>query len=150
MSDRGALAGRIVIRLFRSWAASRQTAMPELGRMNELAAGLGLSQTIVPQCAHLFELVEAHLGRPLCAECCCSPHLSTDERALVGLLLVNGAAERSQTAPCPCDAIRAAALRLRETVASRGASDRPRDASQTFADASVAMAASPPEVALGI
>jgi hypothetical protein len=37
-------------------------------------------------CASLFDLVEAHLGRPLVPECCCARELSRDERALLGVL----------------------------------------------------------------
>ena len=74
------------IRLFRLWSIARDDAAPALPAMFEEAAKLGYKDQTAAACASLFELVEAHLGRQLVRECCCSPKFSPDERALIGVL----------------------------------------------------------------
>ncbi|PZT90999.1 MAG: hypothetical protein DI637_02840 [Citromicrobium sp.] len=76
----------IMVRLFRTWSASRLAARDQFRAMHAIVVPLGLPESTGPACASLFELVEAHLGRPLMAECCCSKNFSTDERALIGVV----------------------------------------------------------------
>lgn len=86
----------IIVRLFRSWSASRVTGLPELPRMHEITDQLGLPAETGPACASLFELVEAHLGRRLNAECCCSRNLTPDEQAMLGIVAIAASLEPSK------------------------------------------------------
>ena len=76
----------IFVRLFRLWSAARAGGGNPVPAMQE---SLGLFQPapeLALACASLFDLVEAHLGRPLVPECCCGRELSHDEKALLGVL----------------------------------------------------------------
>ncbi len=76
----------VFVRLFRLWAAAREAGENPLPHMQE-AVGLFLpAPELAVACASLFELVEGQLGRRLVPECCCSPALSRDEQALLGVL----------------------------------------------------------------
>jgi hypothetical protein len=79
----------IVIRTLRRWTAARDAERNPVASLVELATGLGESPMLAVAFDSLFQLTEACLGRQLLAECCCSPSLSPDERAL--LLLVAAA-----------------------------------------------------------
>ncbi|MDT0576983.1 hypothetical protein RM533_12475 [Croceicoccus sp. F390] len=84
-------ASTVFIKMFRRWSAAddletcRTTAMravcQDLG-----CTGIGCADIAAVACASLFELVEAHIGRRLTPECCCSLACSTDEAALLMLL----------------------------------------------------------------
>ena len=80
----------VVVRLFRLWAAAREAGENPLPHMQgaaaPLARGLEPGAELSVACASLFELAEGQLGRRLVPECCCSPALSRDERALLGVL----------------------------------------------------------------
>ena len=79
--------GRLVfVRLLRKWSAARTSGENPLPHMQALAAPFDPSPDLTVACASLFDLVEAHLGRLLVPECCCSHALSRDEDALLGLL----------------------------------------------------------------
>jgi hypothetical protein len=54
--------------------------------MQDIAQLIGPRPDLALACASLFELVEGQLGRRLVPECCCSPALSRDEQALLGVL----------------------------------------------------------------
>jgi hypothetical protein len=68
--------------------------LPSLVR---LGGELGVEPQVAIAIASLFELTEHCLGRALRAECCCSPCLGGDERAV--LLMVEAAAERPPRSP---------------------------------------------------
>lgn len=87
------------VRLFRIWAASRSCGLDENAAMSSLVERLGLPGTTAPACAGLCELVEAKLGRRLVGESCHSQRLSTDEHALVRLLLLAPEAAVATTSP---------------------------------------------------
>jgi hypothetical protein len=91
----------IVIRMFRRWAAARDAERSPVASLVELATGLGESAVLAVAFDSLFQLTEACLGRHLLAECCCSPALSPDERAL--LLMI--AAAPAPGGPATCAAI---------------------------------------------
>lgn len=74
------------VRLMRKWAAARATGENPLPHMQALALPFDPSPDLVLACASLLDLVEAHLGRTLVTECCCSPSLSRDEEAVLVLL----------------------------------------------------------------
>lgn len=76
----------VFVRLFRLWAAAREAGENPLPLMQEAIALLLPAPDLAVACASLFELVEGQLGRRLVPECCCSPALSRDERALLGVL----------------------------------------------------------------
>jgi hypothetical protein len=76
----------VFVRLFRLWAAARETGENPLPHMQDAIALLGPTPELAVACASLFELVEGQLGRRLVPECCCSPALSRDEHALLGVL----------------------------------------------------------------
>ena len=76
----------VFVRLFRLWAAAREAGENPLPHMQDVIAMMGPSPNLAVACASLFELVESQLGRRLEPECCCSPALSRDEQALVGVL----------------------------------------------------------------
>lgn len=70
----------ILIRLFRRWSACRFAGQAELPAMMRITDPLGLPQHTALSCASLFELVEAHLGRALVPECCCTPDIRRMKR----------------------------------------------------------------------
>lgn len=76
----------VFVRLFRKWSAARLAGLNPLPHMQVLAAPFAPAPDLILACASLFELTEAHLGRPLEPECCCGSTLSRDEAALIGLL----------------------------------------------------------------
>jgi hypothetical protein len=76
----------VFVRLFRLWAAAREAGENPLPHMQDVVALMGPRPDLAVACASLFELVEGQLGRRLVPECCCSPALSRDEQALVGVL----------------------------------------------------------------
>jgi hypothetical protein len=76
----------VFVRLFRLWAAAREAGENPLPHMQDAARLIGPRPDLAVACASLFELVESQLGRRLVPECCCSPALSRDERALLGVL----------------------------------------------------------------
>ena len=76
----------VFVRLFRLWAAAREVGENPLPHMQDTVAPFLPAPELAVACASLFELVEGQLGRRLVPECCCSPALSRDERALAGLL----------------------------------------------------------------
>lgn len=76
----------VFVRLFRLWAAARAENENPLPHMQETTWPYASAPELGVACASLFDLVEAHLGRPLVPECCCSHDLSGDERALLGVL----------------------------------------------------------------
>ena len=76
----------MVVKLFRLWAAAREAGENPLPHMQDVVRLIGPGPELAVACASLFELVEGQLGRRLVPECCCSPSLSRDERALLGVL----------------------------------------------------------------
>jgi hypothetical protein len=76
----------VFVRLFRLWAAAREAEENPLPPMQEVVASIGPAPDLAIACASLFELVEGQLDRRLVPECCCSPALSRDEQALLGVL----------------------------------------------------------------
>jgi hypothetical protein len=75
----------LVVRLLRRWAAAGEVGDPIAGLV-ELAEAMGVAPDAAFAVASLFQLTEAHLARPLVAECCCSKSLAADERAILLLL----------------------------------------------------------------
>ena len=53
---------------------------------SSLGRRIGIAPEAAIALASMFQLVEACLGRSLEAECCCSPALSRDERAILTML----------------------------------------------------------------
>lgn len=100
---RNTAAGQAVfIRIFRARSAALTTSENPLPHMQAVAEQLAASPELAAACGGLFDLVEAHLGRPLVPECCCSPRLSSDETALVGLLrqaLMTGPTSATRSIP---------------------------------------------------
>ena len=91
----------LVVRLLRRWTAARESGDPIAGLV-ELAERVGVAPEAALAIASLFQLVEAHLGRPLATECCCSNSLAADERAILLLLAApagNGAPHATRTIP---------------------------------------------------
>lgn len=80
------LASMAFVRLFRLWAAARVAGENPLPHMNEAIGLFAPAPELAVACASLFDLVEAHLGRRLVPECCCSHRMSRDELALLGVL----------------------------------------------------------------
>ena len=76
----------VVVKLFRLWAAAREAGENPLPHMLDALEPLAPAPELAVACASLFELVEGQLARPLVPECCCSPALSRDEQALLGVL----------------------------------------------------------------
>lgn len=84
-------ADYLTVRLLRRWTACRTANEPVLPNLVALAREIGASPQTAVAFASVFQLTEANLGRPLISECCCSPTLSADEKAV--LLLLKSAAE---------------------------------------------------------
>ena len=76
----------VFVKLFRLWAAAREAGENPLPHMQDAVAPLAPAPELAVACASLFELVEGQLGRRLVPECCCSPALTRDEQALLGVL----------------------------------------------------------------
>lgn len=76
----------IFIRLMRKWSAARASGENPHPPMQAMILPFEPSPDLALACASLFDLVEAHLGRPLVPDCCCSQSLSRDEEALLSLL----------------------------------------------------------------
>jgi len=75
-----------IVRLLRRWSAAGAGGGARLPSLIRLGARLGMAPEAAVAVASLFELTEACLARPLRAECCCSPRLSSDERAVLMML----------------------------------------------------------------
>lgn len=80
------LGSLVIVKLFRLWAAAREAGENPLPHMQGAVALLLPAPELAVASASLFELVESQLGRRLVPACCCSPALSRDERALLGVL----------------------------------------------------------------
>ncbi|MEM6908582.1 MAG: hypothetical protein AAF494_07865 [Pseudomonadota bacterium] len=76
----------IFVRLFRMWAESREEHRAALPMMHEEACRHGFKDQAAAACASLFELVEGHLGRRLVRKPSGGREMSSDERALIGLV----------------------------------------------------------------
>ncbi|MEO0500490.1 MAG: hypothetical protein AAF205_08045 [Pseudomonadota bacterium] len=76
----------IVVRMLRTWIAARLDETAEVPALIARADMFGASPDFAIACASLFQLAEGRLGRRLVPECCCSPDLSVDERAIVALV----------------------------------------------------------------
>lgn len=86
MSQTPAIGPMIFVRQFRLWAAARAKGEHPLPHMQAAVSLFETAPELSVACASLFDLVEAQLERALAPECCCSPSLSRDERALLGIL----------------------------------------------------------------
>lgn len=75
-----------IVRLLRRWEAGSELGAARLPLLVRLGSRLGLPPEAAIALASMFQLTEACLGRPLKAECCCSPRLSRDERAVLMML----------------------------------------------------------------
>lgn len=75
-----------IVRLLRRWSAASAAVGARLPPLVRLGARLGVTPEAAVAVGSLFELTEACLTRPLRAECCCSPRLSPDERAVLMML----------------------------------------------------------------
>lgn len=89
----------IFVKMFRRWASAREAGIDRRAAMAEAYRGPGTAMMAAVAADSLFELVEAHLGRPLAGECCCNPALAPDEAALLGLLHYAASAEGVTTGP---------------------------------------------------
>lgn len=78
----------VVVRLMRRWVATNGSGEPQLPALVKLGRRLGLEPQAALAIASMFQLTEACLGRPLEAECCCNPHLSPDEQAILTMLSI--------------------------------------------------------------
>jgi len=76
----------LVVRLLRRWAVEREHGGDQLPSLVKLGRRLGIDAQAAVAVASMFQLAEHCLGRPLQAECCCSPRLSRDEQAMLLLL----------------------------------------------------------------
>lgn len=92
MSQIDSFQQAIFVKMFRRWAAAREAEVDRRGAMAEAYRGPGSAIMAAVACDSLFALVEAHLGRALVPECCCSRSLTADEAALLGLLYYAGSA----------------------------------------------------------
>lgn len=87
-----------IVRLLRRWAAGRDLGPARLPSLVRLGGRIGVEPEAAIALASLFQLTEACLGRPLEAECCCSPRLGRDERATL-LLLASAPMRPHQSVP---------------------------------------------------
>ncbi len=92
MSQIYAFQHAIFVKMSRRWAAAREVEVDRRGAMADIYRGPGNAMMAAVACDSLFALVEAHLGRELTPECCCSHALTPDEAALLGLLYHAGSA----------------------------------------------------------
>jgi hypothetical protein len=88
-----------IIRLLRRWAAGAELGPARLPSLVRLGARIGVQPEAAVALASMFQLTEACLGRPLVAECCCSPRLSRDERATLLMLATAAPAHPHQADP---------------------------------------------------
>lgn len=79
-------ASHRIVRLLRRWAAGAELGTARLPSLVRLGRRIGVAPEASVAVASMFQLTEACLGRPLQAECCCSPSLSRDERAILVML----------------------------------------------------------------
>ena len=75
-----------VVRLVRRWAAATRLGFAPLPSMVRFGKRIGVSPEAAIALASMFQLTEACLGRPLETECCCSPAVARDERAVLMML----------------------------------------------------------------
>jgi hypothetical protein len=80
------IATLVFVRLMRKRAAARASGENPLPHMQALVLPFDPSPDLALASASLLDLVEAHLGRALVPECCCSQALSRDEEAVLVLL----------------------------------------------------------------
>lgn len=76
----------VVVRLLRRWAAARVMEENPLPGMVEVAIELGELPQVSVALHSLFQLTETCLGRALQTECCCSPSIGPDERAILAMI----------------------------------------------------------------
>lgn len=76
----------VVVRLLRRWAAANAMGENALPAVCELASSLGVHFSTGVALASLYQLTESCLGRRLVTECCCSPRIAGDERAILMLI----------------------------------------------------------------
>ena len=88
-----------IVRLLRRWAAGADLGPGRMASLVALGKGIGVEPMAAVALASLFQLTESCLGRPLVAECCCSPRLSRDERAILALLAVDLPPHPHQASP---------------------------------------------------
>ena len=69
------LGSLIFIRLFRLWAAARAEQENPLPHMQDASWLYASAPELAVACASLFDLVEAHLHRPLVPECLSLIHI---------------------------------------------------------------------------
>lgn len=79
-------AHALFVKLFRVWSAAGDVDIIPLRATFDVAKAYGLPDHAALACSSLFELVAHELGRPLAPESCCSRILSSDEKALLGIL----------------------------------------------------------------
>lgn len=79
-------ASHRVVRMVRRWVASVELGAARLPALVRLGRRLGLAPEATIALGSMFQLTESCLGRPLEAECCCSPALARDERAILMML----------------------------------------------------------------
>ena len=75
-----------IVRLVRRWAAGAELGHDRLPSMVRLGRRIGIAPETAIALASMFQLVEACLGRPLQAECCCISSIERDERAILMML----------------------------------------------------------------
>lgn len=92
-------AAHRIVRLVRRWAAGAQLGPARLPSLVRLGRRIGVEPQAAIALASMFQLVEACLGRQLEAECCCSPLLARDERAILMLLAATRPAGPHQALP---------------------------------------------------
>jgi hypothetical protein len=86
MPERASIGRLLFVRLLRKWSAARASGENPVPHMQAMVLPFDPSPDLALACASLFDLVQAHLGRILVPECCCSNALSRDEEALLGVL----------------------------------------------------------------
>ena len=88
-----------IVRLFRRWAAGAELGPERLPSVVRLGRRFGVAPEAAIALASMFQLTEACLGRALEAECCCSPALSRDERAILTMLAASQPSGPHQSLP---------------------------------------------------
>lgn len=76
----------VVVRLLRRWSAANATGANSLPAVFELASALGVRSSAAVALASLYQLTESCLERRIVTECCCSPQIAGDERAILMLI----------------------------------------------------------------
>jgi hypothetical protein len=92
-------ASHRVVRLVRRWASGAELGPARLPSLVDLGRRIGVGPQAAIALASMFQLTEACLGRPLDAECCCSPLLARDERAILMMLAAAPPASPHQSFP---------------------------------------------------